>query len=136
MLDQQGLGVRRIVGLAAIVAAIASIAWFYLETVPPQLGFDDTDSPATSLQFLTGHWIVYAQSGLALLVGAFGLLVASLGVSDVLASRGGSLAVRVVTALGLTSAACLFMNGVIHLAVHPLLYVAELKREWGEAAYL
>lgn len=129
-------GGTRIAGIASIITGIAGAAWFYLESTPPRLGFDDTDSPAVSLQFLEQHAIVYAQSGVTLFVMAIALIIASHAVSEVLARRASLLAVKVVTTLGTLSAAFFFMHGVLRLGVQPILYVNGLREEWGQTAYL
>jgi hypothetical protein len=128
---------RSIVGaLALIVFAIAGIAWFTLELAPPNMGFEDTDSPAVSLGFLRAHGQIYAQGGVALLLMAISLTIAVLAVWDALAPRVDALALRTTTALGLFAAAFFFMHGVLRLGVEPLLYIDGLDRDWGEAAYL
>ncbi len=126
----------RIAGLSTIVVGLAGATWFWLETTPPRLGFDDTDDPSVSLQFLEGHSVVYAQAGLALFVMGIALIIATFAVSDTLAQRASSLALRVVTTIGLFSAAFVFMHGVLRFGVLPLLYVDGLRHEWGQAAYL
>jgi len=132
----QRTGSTKIAGIASIITGLAGAAWFYLESTPPRLGFDDTDSPAVSLQFLEGHAIVYAQAGVVLFVMAIALIIASHAVSEALASRATPLALRVATTFGLLSAALFFMHGVLRLGVQPILYVNGLRDEWGQTAYL
>lgn len=132
----QRTGATTIAGIASIFTGLAGAAWFYLESTPPRLGFDDTDSPAVSLQFLEGHAIVYAQAGVVLFVMAIALIIASHAVSDALASRTTPVALRVATTFGLLSAALFFMHGVLRLGVQPILYVNGLRDEWGQVAYL
>ena len=132
----QRTGSTKIAGIASIITGLAGAAWFYLESTPPRLGFDDTDSPAVSLQFLEGHAIVYAQAGVVLFVMAIALIIANHAVSDALASRATPLALRVATTFDLLSAALFFMHGVLRLGVQPILYVNGLRDEWGQTAYL
>jgi hypothetical protein len=126
----------RVGALALIVFAIAGITWFALELAPPNMGFDDTDSPAVSLRFLHAHGQIYAQGGLALLVMAISLTVAVLALWDALAQHVDALALRTTTAVGLFAAAFFFMHGVLRLGVEPLLYIDGLDHAWGEAAYV
>lgn len=126
----------RIAGLASIIAGLAGVTWFWLESTPPRFGFDDTDNPLVSLQFLALHSATYAQIGVTLFVMAISLIIATYAVSDALAHRANALALRVVTTIGLFSAAFLLMHGVLRLGVLPLLYVNSVRAEWGQAAYL
>ncbi len=126
----------RVGAISMIVAAIAGIAWFALELAPVRLGFEDTDSPAVSLEFLREHQEIYVQAGIILIVLAIALTVATFAVSDVLAPRANSLALRSTSAFGLFSAAFFFMHGVVRSASGPLLYIDSLNHDWGEAAYL
>ena len=49
---------RSKVGALALMAfAIAGIAWFTLELAPPNMGFEDTDSPSVSLRFLRANTV-------------------------------------------------------------------------------
>jgi hypothetical protein len=122
--------------IAGLVVAVTGFAWFALETAAPRLGFDDTDDPAVSLRFLREHAEIHAQAGVILLAMAVALVVLTIAVSEVLAPRGVAVARRSATAIGLFSAAYLFMHGVIRLSVRPLLYIDGLDQGWGEAAYL
>jgi hypothetical protein len=122
--------------LALIMFAIAGFVWFALELAPPNMGFDDTDSPSVSLRFLRAHGQIYAQGGTALLLMAISLTIAVLAVWYPLASRADALALRVTTAFGLFASAFFFMHGVIRLGVQPLLYIDGLDHDWGEAAYV
>jgi hypothetical protein len=131
MRRQQTLG-----ALALVAAGLAGIAWFWLELSPPRLGFDDTDSPEVSLRFLHAHPEIYGQAGVALLVLAVSLLIASFAVGDALAERSGPVAVRSLTAFGLVAAACFFLHGVLRFSAEPVLYIDDLDHDWGQAAYL
>ena len=127
----------RVAALSSIVFALASIAWFALELIPPSLGFEDTDNPAVMLRFVRAHPDVYVQAGIALILMAITLTVATLAVADVAAPRSDSLAVRCVSAFGLIAAAFYLLSGALRIgASGPLLHFASLKDEWGEAAYL
>lgn len=132
----QRMGGTKIAGIASIVSGLAGAVWLYLESTPPRLGFDDTDDPMVSLRYLEQHAIVYAQAGTVLLVLAIALVIATHAVSEALSHRASPVALRVVTTIGLFSAAFFFMHGVLRLGVQPLLYVDGLRHEWGQAAYL
>ena len=123
-------------GLGLIVSGSAGLLWLFLETTPPRLGFEDTDSPAVGLAFLRGHAEVYAQAGAALLVLAIGLTFAVTAVGDLLAERAPRVALRAMTTLGLFGAAFFLAHGVGRLSVRPLLYIDGLDHDWGEAAYV
>jgi hypothetical protein len=126
----------RLGALSAIVFAVAGIAWFALEIAPPALGFEDTDSPAVMLPFLREHSELSIYAGLALIVMAICLTVATFAVWDALEPRADSLAARSTSAFGIFSAAFFLMHGVVRLAAEPLLYIDGLSHAWGEAAYL
>ncbi len=122
--------------IAIIVASIAGLAMMAFELTQPALGFDDTDSPATTLSFLATHADVWVRSAYALFALAGGALVGAFAVFDVLSGRAGALALRSVTAIGIFSAAAFFGFGVLRAAVAPLQYIAGLDRTWGESAFL
>jgi hypothetical protein len=122
--------------LSISVAALAAVVWFALELAQPNLGFEDTDNAAVGVAFLREHSEIHVQAGIVLMVIAVTLMVASFAVSDVLAPRSNSLALRSTTAFGVLAAASFFMLGVLRLAVGPVLYINSLDRDWGEAAYL
>jgi hypothetical protein len=123
-------------GIALVVFAVASIAWFALELTAPSLGFADTDNPAVSLDFLREHGITYAYAGLALFTMAAGLLVGSLALSDRLTQTPQSLAARATGGVGLAAALFFFGHGVLRNSAGPLLHVESLDPSWGESAYL
>ncbi|WP_166787947.1 DUF4386 family protein [Cryobacterium adonitolivorans] len=123
-------------GLAAVVAGLGGIAWFTLELLPPVLGFDDTDNPAVSLDYLRQYPQFYPLAGVVLFAMAIAFVVASFAVSDALAPHTSSLTRRSLSALGIMSAAFLFMHGVLRASVGPLLYIDGMNSSWGESAYL
>lgn len=123
-------------GIAVLIAGFAGIAMFVLEVMGPVLGFDDTDNPTVSLDYLRQYPQFYALSAVALFTMAFTYVVASFAISDVLAPRTSSLARRSLSALGLFAAAFLLMHGVLRESVGPLLYIDSLNSGWGESAYL
>lgn len=124
-------------GFSSIVFGLAGLASFALALVPPLLGFDDTDNPAVSIAFVRAHPDVHVFAGIALIVMAIALTVAILGVAEVLSPRADSLAVRSLSALGLFAAALFLVTGGLQIgASGPLLHIASLRDEWGEAAYL
>src|SRR5688572_16690445 len=95
----------RLAGIAVTVAGLAGIVWFAFELMPPLLGFDDTDNPAVSLDYLRRHPQFYALAGTTSFVMAVATFIASFAVSDSIAPRAGSITHRSLTALGLFSAA-------------------------------
>ena len=123
--------------LASIVFALAGIALFILETTPPRLGFEDTDNPAVMVRFVQAYPDVFIYAGLALILMAISLTAATLAVGDAFAPRSNPLAVRCVSAFGLLAAAFFLLSAALHIgASGPLLHMAGLRAEWGEAAYL
>ncbi|MEO8222350.1 MAG: hypothetical protein ABI563_16365, partial [Specibacter sp.] len=123
-------------GTAVTMAGLAGTTWFALELMPPLLGFEDTDNPAVSLDYLRQHPQVYAFAGITMFAMALALIVASFAVSDALGPRISSLTRRSLSALGLFSAAFFFMHGVLRSSVGALLYIESLKSAWGESTYL
>jgi hypothetical protein len=123
-------------GAAVLIAGLAGITWYALELLPPLLGFEDTDNPAVSLDYLRQYPQVYAFAGVTVFIMAIADIVASFAVSDALAPRTSSITRRSLSALGLFAAAFVFMHGVLRESVGPLLYIDSLKSEWGESAYL
>lgn len=123
-------------GIAVIIAGLAGIAMFTLELMGPVLGFDDTDNPVVSLEYLSQYPQIYALAAVAAFIMAFAYIVASFAVSDVLAPRISSLTRRCLSALGLLAAAFLFMHGVLRDSVGPMLYLDSINSKWGESAYL
>ncbi|TFC50316.1 DUF4386 family protein [Cryobacterium sp. TMB3-1-2] len=123
-------------GITVVIAGLGGIAWFTLELLPPVLGFDDTDNPAVSLDYLRQYPQFYPLAGVALVTMALAFVVASFAVSDALAPRTSSITRRSLSALGVLSAAFLFMHGVLRLSVGPLLYIDGMNSSWGESAYL
>jgi hypothetical protein len=128
--------VSRAGGMAVIIAGLAGIAMFTLELMGPVLGFDDTDNPAVSLDYLRQYPQFYALAAVAEFIMALAYIVASFAISDVLAPRTSSITRRSLSALGLFAAAFLFMHGVLRESVGPLLYIDGMNSGWGESAYL
>lgn len=115
---------------------MAGIAWFALEIAPPLLGFEDTDDPALSLQFLRTYPEIYLLAGLTLFLMAAALTVATFAMFDTLAARANLLALRSVSVLGLVSATFFFGHGVLRHGAGPMLHIDGLDPTWGQAAYL
>ncbi len=127
----------RVAGVSTMVFALAGFAWFAFQLAPPILGFDDTDNPAVSIAFVRAHPDIHVLAGLSLILMAIALTVAILGVAEVIAPRADSLALRSVSAFGLFAAALFLVTGGLQIAKSgPLLHIANLRDEWGEAAYL
>lgn len=123
-------------GMAVVVAGLGGITWFTLELLPPVLGFEDTDNPAVSLDYLRQYPQFYPLAGVVLFIMAIAFVVASFAVSDALAPRTSSITRRSLSALGLMSAAFIFMHGVLRESVGPMLYIDGINSGWGESAYL
>ena len=123
-------------GIAVVIAGLGGLTWFALELLPPVLGFDDTDNPAVSLDYLRQYPQFYPLAGVVLFTMAIAFVVASFAVSDALAPRTSSITRRSLSALGLISAAFLFMHGVLRTSVGPLLYIDGMNSRWGESVYL
>lgn len=126
----------RLGALSVIVFAVVGIAWIVLEIAPVSLGLANGDDPAVALGYLRAHPDTYVGTGSVLLLMAITLAVSVFAVSDVLAPRADSLALRSASVLGQFSAASFLMFGVVRLSTGPLLYIDSLDRDWGEAAYL
>ena len=123
-------------GVAVVIAGLGGMVWMMLELLPPALGFDDVDNPAVSLDYLRQYPQFYPLAGATVLIMAIANIVASFAVSDALAPRTSSITRRSLSALGLLTAAFLFMHGVLRESVGPLLYVDGMNTGWGESAYL
>ena len=129
--------VARAAGLSAILFAVASLAWLVFEFAPPSLGFEDTDSPAVMIAFVRAHPDIHVFAGLCLIAMSISLTVAILGIGEALAPPANSFAVRCLSTLGLFAAAFFLVSGGLKVgASGPLLHIAGLRPEWGEAAYL
>ena len=127
----------RAAAVSTIVFSLVSIVWFVLESTAPRLGFEDTDNPAIMVRFVREHPYVFVQAGTALIVMAISLTVAVLAVAEVVGARSGALGLRSTSAFGLFSAAFFLFGGAVRIGSSgPLLHFADLKDEWGEAAYL
>lgn len=122
---------------AAVVFTVAGVAGYLVETTARTPGFDDGDNPAQSVALFAVNPTPYSLSGLALAVAALALLVLVLAVREAVLRRVRPLYATFVTALGLISAAFLFLAGVIRLqAPGTVTHITSLDREWGLAAYL
>lgn len=126
--------------LGPLVAGLAGLAWFWFELAPQRAGFEDTDNPATGLQFIAAFPGAWVAAGLALAVAALGLVATVIAVRDRLeaadAHRGSGVAVRTASVLGLFAALMLLGQASTRLAGGPVAYVAGLDQGWGETAYL
>lgn len=127
----------RVAGLSIIVFALAGICWFVLESAPPRLGFEDTDDPATMVGFVREHPEIFVQAGTMLIIMAISLTVAVLGVAGIMGPGSRPVGLQSSSALGLFAAAFFLFGGAIRIGSSgPLLHMAGLREEWGEAAYL
>lgn len=132
--------VRRVSGVAAVSAVIAGVlglAWFALLLAQPLMGFEDTDDPAVGVRFVREHPQVFAQTGLVLLLMALVLVVAVASVAELQVQLRPRWPVTATSAAGMLAAVCLLVFGVMRIgASGPLLHIAGLREDWGEAAYL
>lgn len=119
-----------------VVATVAAIIWFVTYVQAPAMGFFDTDDPAVSLQFLREHSKLYSVEAVALITLALSLAVGAFAAWDAMADRIGGIARRSITSLALLAAVSFFLFGVLRAAVGPLLYIDDLREEWGETSYL
>jgi hypothetical protein len=122
-------------GTAAIVFAVAGLAWFGAEMTPQLIGYEDTDSADVMLAMLQAHPWVYSSSGLALLVMAGALIPAALAIATVVAGARESLTARCSAVVGCLAAAFFAFQGALRLGGGPLLYIAGLDPDWGRAGY-
>ena len=126
----------RVAGVSTIVFALAGLTTTALSLVPISLGFEDTDNPAISIAFIRAHPDIHVFTGLSLILMAIALTASILSVGELTAPRA-ALAVRCVSALGLMAAALFLVTGGLQIgASGPLLHIANLRPEWGEAAYV
>ena len=123
-------------GVAFLVAGLAWAAWFFLETAPPRMGYDDTDSPAESLRFLSDHPGAWAQAGVAFFVLAVALVVAAFALAERLDARAPGVGSRASTTFGVLGAAFFVGHGAVRMSEGPVRYIESLDRTWGEAAYV
>lgn len=128
--------------LGPIFAGLAGLAWFWAELAPQRYGFEDTDNPATGLQFVAAHPEAWRQAGFALAILGISMIVPVLAMRDRLAAAApakpnrSEIGLRTVSAVGFIAAATLLGMGAVRLSGGPLVYVAGLDRAWGETAYL
>lgn len=127
----------RIAAISTSVFALAAIAWFFLESTPPRLGFEDTDDPAVMVGFIRQHPEVFVQAGTMLVLMAISLAIAVVAVEEVLRPRSGGVGLRATSAFGLFAAAFFLFGGAVRVGSSgPLLHMAGLREAWGEGAYV
>ncbi|HEY3406759.1 MAG TPA: hypothetical protein VGK53_01155 [Propionicimonas sp.] len=131
---------RRVSGVAAVSTAVAGVlglAWFALFLAQPMLGYEDTDDPSTGVRFVREHPQVFAQTGLALILMALVLVIAVASVAEVQKQTSPRWPIGATGAAGMLAALCFLVFGVMRIgASGPLLHIAGLREDWGEAAYL
>jgi hypothetical protein len=126
-----------VAAVATATAGVLGLTWFALFLAQPMLGYEDTDDPATGVRFVREHPQVFAQTGLVLILMALVLVVAVASVAEVQRQPGPRWPVSATSASGMFAALCLLVFGVMRIgASGPLLHVAGLREDWGEAAYL
>ena len=104
-------------GVAAIVFGVAGLVATVLQISQQSLGFEDTDDPAVNLAFLRGHLDNYLQQGVAFMLMALALTIVVFALWDLLTGPYGSLGLRTVSTIGLASALCFFLFGVLRYGV-------------------
>jgi hypothetical protein len=73
-MDRRGARAFSVERVAPILAGIAGLGWFWMELAPQWTGFEDTDDPAISLQFLGMHPDAWTRAGLLLGIAALFLI--------------------------------------------------------------
>jgi len=127
----------RIAAASTILFALAGIVWFVLESTPPRLGFEDTDDPAVMVAFIRQHPEVFVQAGAMLILMALSLTIAVVAVAELVEPQSAAVGLRSTSAFGLFAAAFFVFGGAIRIGSSgPLLHMADLRTEWGEAAYV
>jgi hypothetical protein len=120
---------------APMITGFAGLGWFWAELAPQRAGFEDTDDPAVSLQFLAAHPGSHAVAGLWLMVASLALIATVLAVSRRF-DADASLGREYLRVLGILAGAMLFGMAVVRFGEGPVRYVQGLDETWGETAYL
>lgn len=127
----------RVAGLSVIAFAALGVLWFILEGTPPRLGFEDTDDPSVMVAFIRAHPAVFIQAGVALLLMSVSLTIGVLSVATLIAPRSASIGMSSTSIFGLIAAGLFVFGGAVRIGSSgPLLHMADLREEWGEAAYV
>ncbi|HUR05271.1 MAG TPA: hypothetical protein VM347_22185 [Nonomuraea sp.] len=116
--------------------SLLGLAWIAIEFAPPNMGYADVDSPAVMLRYLADHPEIPATAVLVLFAMSITLLAGAFSIADRLAVSGGTIAVRVVTTIGLVAAVSYFGLAVVRASGGPLMYVNGLNAAWGEAGFV
>ncbi|HEX5336781.1 MAG TPA: hypothetical protein VFW55_12925 [Propionicimonas sp.] len=131
---------RRVSVVAAVSTATAGVLgllWFGLFLAQPVLGYEDTDDPASGVRFVREHPQLFAQTGLVLILMALVLVVAVASVAELHRQLSPRWSISATTAFGMFAGLCFLVFGAMRIgASGPLLHIAGLRQEWGEAAYL
>ena len=131
---------RRVIWVAAISTSVAGVlgaTWFALLLRQAMLGFEDNDDPAVGVRFVMEHPEVFAQTGLVLILMAMMLVVAVASVAELHDQISPRWPIHAASAVGMFAALCFLVFGAMRIgASGPLLHIAGLHQEWGEAAYL
>jgi hypothetical protein len=126
----------RTTGIALIVSGLALLSVSILELAPGE-GRGNGDDAAESLDYLAQFGLLFSYSGLALVIGGVGLVVAAVGTHRVVRRAGTSLAFDALTAIGVLSGGFFAASGVMRMnAVGTVPEVRSLDQAWGESAYL
>lgn len=95
----------------------------------------DADNPTDSLAFLSEHGELYSYSGTAFTVAGAALVVAVLGIWQLLGAV--SLSFATASVLGILGGGFLIVNGILRMqSVGTVPYIRSLNQGWGESAYL
>src|SRR3954452_24158938 len=125
-------------GAVALVAfSVVALVGFVIEATPAFSGYDG-DNPADMLRYLELQPLTYPIAGIVILVSAVLLATGVFATDDALPEgrHSTALVARVAVALGMLAAAFSVLHAVTRFSGGPILYMAALQKEWGEAAYL
>jgi hypothetical protein len=123
-------------GVALILAAVAFVLASVAEFAPGELR-GNGDDPSDSVAYLQAAPEAYAYSGAALIVAGIALVVGVLGWVRLVRHGGLSTPYGTASAFGVLAGGFALLTGVMRLqATGTVPHIAELDRDWGEAAYL
>lgn len=126
-----------VAALSTLVASGLGLAGLVLYAQQPLLGAEDTDDPAGGVAFVRDHPEVFANTGLVMVLLSVALTISVASVADLDDPTPPRWPVVATSAAGMFAALCFLVFGAMRVgASGPLLHIAELGQEWGEAAYL
>jgi len=120
-------------GVALILTGAGILGASLLELATGARG--DADNPTDSLAFLSEHGELYSYSGSAFTVAGVALVVAVLGIWQLVGTVG--LAFASASVLGILGGGFLIVNGILRMqSVGTVPYIESMDQSWGESAYL